>query len=301
MSGDYQPIDGNRNTRRGIKTYLVIALLAFIGGSIAMGWAATNFGLFSFSSDTESEQTAAVNGEQPENGDGAGTGTLAAADTSSAAERRGTGLSASDPSLRVAELEQRLARITSQAELASGNATRAESLLIAFAARRAIERGSALGYLEGQLKLRFGTAQPNAVSTIINASRRPVTLDDLRELLEERSTRLTRGAPDQGLWADFEREISTLFTVRREGTPSPEPEKRLERANRYLDNGRVADALAEVERLPNRADARDWMELAQRYIDTQRALDLIETAAILEPQQTEPPARRQSPPADARS
>ncbi|MBA3939866.1 MAG: hypothetical protein C0520_01510, partial [Sphingopyxis sp.] len=78
---------------------------------------------------------------------------------------------------RVAELEQRLSRITLQAESASGNASRAEGLLVAFAVRRALDRGLSLGYLDAQLRLRFGDDQPNAVKTIIDTSRDPVTLE----------------------------------------------------------------------------------------------------------------------------
>jgi hypothetical protein len=81
---------------------------------------------------------------------------------------------------RVAELEQRLSRITLEAESASGNASRAEGLLVAFAVRRALDRGLSLGYLDAQLRLRFGDDQPNAVKTIIDTSREPVTLEQLR-------------------------------------------------------------------------------------------------------------------------
>ena len=35
--------------------------------------------------------------------------------------------------------------------------------------------------------------------------------------------------------------------------------------------------------MPGHATAREWLALAQRYVRAQRALDLIETAAILEP------------------
>src|SRR3546814_4848182 len=77
---------------------------------------------------------------------------------------------------RVAELEQRLSRITLQAESASGNASRAEGLLVAFAVRRALDRGLSLGYLDAQLRLRFGDDQPNAVKTIIDTSREPVKI-----------------------------------------------------------------------------------------------------------------------------
>ena len=85
---------------------------------------------------------------------------------------------------RVAELEQRLSRITLEAESASGNASRAEGLLVAFAVRRALDRGLSLGYLDAQLRLRFGDDQPNAVKTIIETSRDPVTLEQLRTELD---------------------------------------------------------------------------------------------------------------------
>src|SRR3546814_12596719 len=75
-------------------------------------------------------------------------------------------------------------RSTLQAASASGNATRAEGLLIAFAARRALDRGLSLGYLEAQLRLRFGDDQPNAVKTIIDTARDPITLEQLRSKLD---------------------------------------------------------------------------------------------------------------------
>ena len=66
---------------------------------------------------------------------------------------------------RLAAAEQRLARLDLQAQAAAGNAARAEGLLIAFAARRALERGEELGFLADQLRLRFGDNWPNAVRT----------------------------------------------------------------------------------------------------------------------------------------
>src|SRR5439155_4104234 len=68
---------------------------------------------------------------------------------------------------RVDALEQRIGAIDSQAREAVGNAGRAENLLIAFAARRALDRGIGLGYLEGLLRERFGATQPQAVATVI--------------------------------------------------------------------------------------------------------------------------------------
>lgn len=186
---------------------------------------------------------------------------------------------------RVVQLEERLNRITVEAQAASGNAARAEGLLVAFAARRALDSGAPLGYIEGQLRLRFGQAQPRAVATIINAAREPVTLADLRGGLSTIATELTTPGLDAGWWEAIEHEARELMTIRRASTPSPRPQAAMDRALRYLDAGRVSAALAEVDHMPGRAAADRWMQYARRYLEARRALDLIETAAILEPRQ----------------
>ncbi|MET0179160.1 MAG: hypothetical protein ABW194_01595 [Novosphingobium sp.] len=187
--------------------------------------------------------------------------------------------------IRLAEIEQRMTRLNLQAEAASGNAARAEGLLIAFAARRAVERGARLGYLEDQLKVRFGNAQPNAVDTLIEAAATPVTLDLLAQGLGALEQKLVRPPRAADAWTRLQSEIGQLFVLRRANAPSPAPERRLERARRFLDSGRVDAAIGEVARLPGRTAAGDWLALARRYVRAQRALDLIETAAILEPRQ----------------
>lgn len=184
---------------------------------------------------------------------------------------------------RVVQLEERLTRITVEAQAASGNAARAEGLLVAFAARRALDSGAPLGYVEGQLRLRFGQAQPRAVATIINAAREPVTLADLRGGLIDIGDRATTPPADASWWSALEHEARELVTIRRASTPSPRPQAGFDRAIHYLDGGRVNAALAEVERLPGHAVADRWVQLARRYLEARRALDLIETAAILEP------------------
>jgi hypothetical protein len=184
---------------------------------------------------------------------------------------------------RIAQLEERLTRITVEAQAASGNASRAEGLLIAFAARRALDTGAPLGYLEGQLRLRFGQGQPRAVAAIITAAREPITLVDLRAGLNAISDRVTRVPADAGWWSALEREARELVTIRKATTPSARPEVAMDRALRSIDGGRVAAALAEVERMPGRAAADRWMQAARRYMEARRALDLVETAAILEP------------------
>ena len=49
-----------------------------------------------------------------------------------------------------------------------------------------------------------------------------------------------------------------------------------------LEAGQVEVALAEVTRLPGTGRAGAWVAKARRYIAARRALDQIETAALLE-------------------
>ena len=181
---------------------------------------------------------------------------------------------------RIAAMEQRLARLDVQAAAAAGNAGRAEGLLIAFASRRAIERGVPLGYLADQLRLRFGAAQPEAVRTVIAAANNPVTLDRLLAQLDGMAPALAQAPKDEGALDWFSRELGELFVVRREDAPSPAPEKRLERARLFLESGRPDAAVAEVRMLPNAAEAQGWIADAARYAGAQRALETLEAAAI---------------------
>lgn len=185
---------------------------------------------------------------------------------------------------RVGLLEERLARITLAAESASGNAARAEALLIAFAARRAVERGFPLGSMEAQLRLRFGESQPNAVNSILSASANPLTTEQLRQELENLRSLLVIDA-QAGWLTRIGNSLSALVVVRPADEPSSRPNRRFERALQAIDNGRVDEAINEVEAMPGRADPLvvAWLTRARRFNDARRALDLIETAAILEP------------------
>lgn len=203
-----------------------------------------------------------------------------------------------DPEMirRVNTLEQRLAELDAQSRAAVGNADRAEGLLVAFAARRALDRGVALGYLEGLLRQRFGATQPQAVGTVITGARDPVTLQQLQDGLKEVRSELAGGGPEQTWWAAFQSEFSDLIRIRKEGTPSTIPSERLARATRALDAGLAEVALAEVLRLPGRDQAADWIARARRYVAARRALDTIETAALLE---SRTPAATATPPVAA--
>jgi hypothetical protein len=190
-----------------------------------------------------------------------------------------------DPEIarRVAALEQRLGQVGGEARMASSDAGRAEGLLVAFAARRALDRGVSLGFLEALLRQRFGETQPQAVGMVIAAAREPVTLQELQDGLREIGPQLIGAGPEQSWWDAFMSELGSLITVRRENTPSPEPAERLRRATRRLEAGQAEVALAEVLRMPGREHGRDWIMKARRYVGARRALDAIETAALVEP------------------
>ena len=181
---------------------------------------------------------------------------------------------------QLAAIEARTAAVSIDAAGAADRAGRAEAILIAFAARRSVERGVPLGYLEEQIRTRFAAAQPRAVTTILQSARQPITLEDLRQGLDANAGELTSGG-DEDLLTSLGREIRNLVVVHEAGTPSPLPADRLARARRLLDAGQVNAALAEVRRLPGARLAGAWLAAAQRYVDTRRALDLIESAAVI--------------------
>jgi hypothetical protein len=182
---------------------------------------------------------------------------------------------------RVRELEDRLRAVETTSRRAAGSVGRADALLVAFASRRAIDRGVPLGYLETLLADRFGQHNPRAVAAIITASRNPVTLDRLVAEYEALAPALQRGAPNESLWQGFKREVASLVAVRPATTPSGKPRARYERALAQLHNGQVDAALAETMRLPGAARAEEWVADARRYVLSHRALDEVESSALL--------------------
>ncbi len=182
---------------------------------------------------------------------------------------------------KIADLEGRLTRVENATHRAEGSAGRADALVIAFAARRAIDRGVALGYLENLLVSRFGAQHEKAVATIITESHQPVRLDGLIADYESLGPELRRGGPQESWWTGFQRELGGLVQVHRAERPSPSPDARYNRALQRLNSGEVDQALAETMRLPGAANAGAWVAQARRYIAAHRALDEVESAALL--------------------
>jgi hypothetical protein len=101
--------------------------------------------------------------------------------------------------------------------------------------------------------------------------------------LQGMAPNLVKAPKDEGALTWLGREISGLFVIRRETTPSPEPQNRLDRAQLFLETGRIQPAIIEVSQMPNAREAADWIADAQRYVAARDALDMLEKTAILDP------------------
>ena len=187
---------------------------------------------------------------------------------------------------QLAALESRAATLAVTADAAGKQAGRAEALLTALGARRALDRGLALGVLDAQLSQRFGNIR--AVAIVRAAARQPVTLEDLRQGLDAIGPAAAAGV-SEGWAVALRREIANLVVLRRAGMPSPRPAEHLARARRLLDQGQVEAAQAEVAQLPGVEDAAGWIAAAHRYVLARQALDALENAALAGPM-TAPPA-----------
>jgi len=119
------------------------------------------------------------------------------------------------------------------------------------------------------------------VATVITASREPVRLNDLITEYEGLGSELRRSGPQDSWWTSFKREFGSLVEVHRADRPAMNPDARYNRALQRLATGDVDQALAETMRLPGASRAVSWTTKARRYVTAHRALDEIESAALL--------------------
>jgi hypothetical protein len=188
---------------------------------------------------------------------------------------------------RIDALTRRMDTLDRQSGAALANADRAEGMLLALAARRAIETGRPLGVIEGMLRDRFGGSQPRAVTTLITAAQQPVTLPQLTSDFTRLAPALREGDRDgtAGLWTTIRTELGSLFVVRRTGDQPTSVAERIDFAEARLELGDVAGALDQLNRLPApvRGIGQTWGERARRYVAAREALDALETVALLAP------------------
>jgi len=139
--------------------------------------------------------------------------------------------------------------------------------------------------------VRFGASQPTAVDEIVAATQKPVTIGGLTEEFATLEPRLVNGPANEGTWDWLSRQFGSMFVIRHDDTPSPAPESRLARARAALAGQRVDLAIAEVERMPGKDAATDWLAHARDWENAQRALDQIESAALSTPTVAPPAAK----------
>jgi hypothetical protein len=281
---DYEPGRVTARPKRPLWAVLALPLAAFLAGLAAMGWLLARWGTAAaFLGVAPAPPLAAAPAAQP-----------VAVEREPDAEPEANTPTGErlvlDPETtrRVNRLEERLALLDLQSRAAVGNADRAEGLLVAFAARRAIDRGVALGYIETLLRQRFAATEPQAVATVLTVARQPVTVQGLQKEFQEVAPHLAGGGQGQSWWQAFRTEMAGLVTIRREHTPSTQPAERLRRAGQSLQAGQVEVALLEVLRLPGHERADKWIANARRYVAVHRALDRLESAALLEPRAPAP-------------
>lgn len=279
---EYEPKPVTARPARPLWQMLALPLVAFLAGLAAMGWLLARSGTAAAFLGV----AAPAPPPQPVLADPPAVSVEAPPEVEAGAEDgRNAERLVMDPETvrRVNRLEERLAQLDMQSRTAVGNADRAEGLLVAFAARRAVDRGVALGYIENLLRERFAATEPQAVATILTGSRQAVTVQSLQKGFGEVAPHLGGGGQAQSWWQAFRTEMGSLITIRREGTPSTQPAERLRRAGQALEAGQVEVALLEVLRLPGHERAEPWIAAARRYVAVHRSLDRLETAALLEP------------------
>jgi hypothetical protein len=235
------------------KHIVLLLLFAFVGGAGASWWLADRYGWGDMEASSADNSATAPNA-----------------------------VASTEP---VAPLIATPPLVSADSAIAAGNAARAEGLLVAFAARRAIDSGAPLGYLTDQLRLRFGATQPQAVLTILQASQSPVTLQALQAELTGIENLLLTGSRNETLWANINRELSELFVLRKSDSPSPAPTQRMLRAHALVESGNIGGAIAEVSAMPGASDssAQGWLARARKYDDVRKALDRLERSALAAP------------------
>jgi hypothetical protein len=153
-----------------------------------------------------------------------------------------------------------------------------EAMLLAIAARRAIENGKPLGGLLPRLQTTFGQTQAQALATLAAAGESPLSNAVLLAEFEEIAPKLSRPAGTG--WARIQYELSTLFVLRRSDRAQSPSAARILRIKQNLMAGETPTALRLVRALPGAPNAADWIAKAQKAIAVKGALDTLDRAAI---------------------
>ncbi|MCA3254510.1 MAG: hypothetical protein INF91_02705 [Alphaproteobacteria bacterium] len=184
-------------------------------------------------------------------------------------------------------------KIDTVATGAAEGAQQAQAILLLAAARRAIETAQPLGALEPALRSRLPERAAD-IDTIVAAARQPATVAQLRAEFARLRPTIEGSAADaagEGWWQRLKAQASSLVQLRRADAPAPsDPASRLLIAQRRLEAGDLAGAIAIVERLPaSRAVTLDWLSKARKHAAAVATLDRLE-GEVFAPEPAMPPA-----------
>jgi hypothetical protein len=167
------------------------------------------------------------------------------------------------------------------------DSARTEAMLVAMAARRAIGASAPLGEIEPRLDAAFGQSQPQALARIRSAAKDGLTPVKLATEFDAIAPGLSRD-PEMS-WARIQRELSTMFVLHMSDAPPPSTDAQIARTRDLILTGNVESAMRLVSAMPGAANAKDWLAKARRYVETQRALDSLEKAALSMPMVAQQP------------
>ncbi len=80
-----------------------------------------------------------------------------------------------------------------------------------------------------------------------------------------------------------------MFVLHMSDAPPPLADAQIARTRDLILTGNVESAMRLVSAMPGAANAQDWLAKARRYVETQRALDSLEKAALAMPMVAQQP------------
>lgn len=188
-----------------------------------------------------------------------------------------------DLGIRIGALEARLAQAEAATGpgAATGTSSRVTGLVLAFAARRAWERGQPLGEIESELRGHFANNELRFVDTISRNAKLGITNQKLKASFAELVPEIA-GA-NATLWERFSNGMSSIISIRSGANGREGPEGLLNKAKVAVEAGDFETAINKLEQHPRRASAQKWLDDARQYVEMEKALDALEASAFAAP------------------
>jgi hypothetical protein len=158
------------------------------------------------------------------------------------------------------------------------SASQAEAQLLVAKARQAIHAGEPLGTMGSRLQITFGQNQPQALATIANGVKQPISNAALLADFDAFSSELS--APVNTAWDRMRYELATLFVLRSPNAKPTVSATRIDRIRKLIIAGDTAEAARLVRTMPGAVAATDWLAKAERAVAVHKALDILDESAL---------------------